>query len=144
LTREIIFAGGPNSAFHPHGAYIDAPLHRECMRYAMRVCPYLAAPTRREYLNQRAVDKISERLKQVTIIDPTLMPDRPEMFVSVMSYGRRLVPCLSGGPNPYQRPYKPYRGIEFWRHGGELSFADGVERLRAIRGLDLRALSLLL
>ena len=29
------------SALHPNGAYIDPPLHHECMRFALQTCPYL-------------------------------------------------------------------------------------------------------
>src|SRR5215472_13925800 len=36
------FVGGPLSAFHPNGAYIDLPMHHECATYALQVCPYLA------------------------------------------------------------------------------------------------------
>src|SRR5262245_10413652 len=38
------FAGGPLSAFDEHGVYIDLPCHRECIEYALQVCPYLALP----------------------------------------------------------------------------------------------------
>ena len=41
LLRGRWFLGGPMSAFHPHGAYIDPPLHHECMRFAVQTCPYL-------------------------------------------------------------------------------------------------------
>ena len=34
--------GGPLSAFHQHGAYLDTPTHGECLHYALKVCPYLA------------------------------------------------------------------------------------------------------
>jgi hypothetical protein len=42
LGSDMWLAGGPLSAFHPHGAYVDTPTHQECGNYAMRVCPYLA------------------------------------------------------------------------------------------------------
>ena len=42
LLRGRWFVGGPGSAFHERGAYIDPPMHRECVVYALKVCPYLA------------------------------------------------------------------------------------------------------
>jgi len=44
LGRWLWFVGGPRSAFDPSGYYIDLPGHRECMEFALRTCPYLAAP----------------------------------------------------------------------------------------------------
>lgn len=36
------FVGGPLCA--ENHTYTDAPMHKECAEYAMRVCPFLAAP----------------------------------------------------------------------------------------------------
>jgi hypothetical protein len=44
LWRGMWFVGGPGSALHEHGAYIDPPMHKPCAEYALKVCPYLAAP----------------------------------------------------------------------------------------------------
>ena len=45
MRRELLrgrwFVGGPMSALAPLGAYIDPPLHHECMRFALQTCPYL-------------------------------------------------------------------------------------------------------
>ena len=48
LFRGRWFVGGPASALHPRGAYIDMPIHNECKDYALQACPYLAAPAVRK------------------------------------------------------------------------------------------------
>lgn len=37
------FVGGSRCFLHPHGAFLDPPLHLECAEYALQVCPFLAA-----------------------------------------------------------------------------------------------------
>lgn len=44
LDKVIWFVGGPRSAFHGFGRYLDPPMREECATYALQVCPYLAAP----------------------------------------------------------------------------------------------------
>src|SRR5437868_4997258 len=50
LTKPMIFIGGPisvmNRVFH------DGPMHDECAKYAVKVCPYLSNPN----YKQRPVD----------------------------------------------------------------------------------------
>ncbi|MCV9964336.1 hypothetical protein OIU34_20830 [Pararhizobium sp. BT-229] len=45
LLRGRWSIGGPGSALHPDGAFLDPPMHYECAQYAVQVCPYLAMPT---------------------------------------------------------------------------------------------------
>ncbi len=45
--KPAAFVGGPKS-IESH-LFLDAPLHEECATYALRVCPYLAAPTFRTH-----------------------------------------------------------------------------------------------
>lgn len=42
LGGNVFFIGGPLSV--ESGAFTDPPMHRECARYALRVCPFLAVP----------------------------------------------------------------------------------------------------
>ena len=44
LFRGRWLVGGCLSAFACKGMFADAPLHEECVHYALQVCPYLAAP----------------------------------------------------------------------------------------------------
>lgn len=115
LLRGRWFAGGPASAFHERGAYIDMPMHDECVHYALRACPYLAAPRYGREVGQRQAE--SGKLGTV-LVDPTMIEGRPDVFVAVMAIGQKMV-----GDDPfhqYVKPKQPYRKIEFWRHGRQL------------------------
>lgn len=41
---ETWFVGGSRCFLHERGAFVDPPVHLECAEYALRVCPFLAAP----------------------------------------------------------------------------------------------------
>jgi len=45
------------------------------------------------------------------VVDPTLDPTRPKIFVAAMAVGQSYT------ENGYVVPKHPYRGLEFWRDG---------------------------
>jgi len=110
LLRGRWFLGGPMSAFHPHGAYIDPPLHHECMRFAVQTCPYLISAKYTKRIDGATLDP-SKATGVISLIDPTLDPTRPKVFVAVMAVGQTYT------DDGYVVPKHPYRGLEFWRDG---------------------------
>jgi hypothetical protein len=122
LHRGRWFVGGPLSAFHPDGCYFDTPMHADCMRYALKVCPYLAAPKYSGRLDDVKIDadKLPDTI--VGMLDPTVIPDRPEIFVAVMSIGQEVKPGHAG--RPYVRPKQRVR-YEYWLKGEQLPEAEG-------------------
>src|SRR5262252_7462676 len=78
---EQVFVGGPQSAFHPQGAYIDLPMHPDCAAYALQVCPYLAAPHYNGRLDDRTLT--AESGKVHIMLDNTVYANRPPTFVAV-------------------------------------------------------------
>lgn len=122
LHRGRWFVGGPLSAFHPEGWYFDTPMHADCMRYALRVCPYLAAPKYVGRLEDLMLDPEKLPDNVVALTDDTVIPERPELFVAVMSIGQETK--RGAAAHPYVRPKKRVR-YEYWRFGEQLSDADG-------------------
>ena len=122
LGDDMWVAGGPMSAFHPHGAYIDTPIHHECGQYALQVCPYLAVSA---YSGKADVDKLNDKFGSDTVIfvDPTVLADRPPMFVfaKISGYSR---------DNGYVHPHKPFLDIEFWNEGVKLTEEQGRDILK--------------
>ena len=132
LGRWKWFVGGPRSAFDENGWYMDLPGHRDCIEFALQVCPYLAAP---KYGGR--IDIVhAEKLGKLTpvFLDETQIPERPDVFVAVAS---TRVEVRSRGPLlPYVRPARPFLGIHYWRHGKRLSDAEGERIVRAAMGDD--------
>lgn len=105
------FVGGPLSAFDPNGSYIDPAMHYECMKYALQVCPYLAAPN----YSKRIDDKTLSDDDTTIVIDQTMMPHRPVLFVAVETteYDIKIVNPMQ----TYLRPLRPYTSIQYWQYG---------------------------
>lgn len=127
LLRLRWFVGGPLSAFHEHGTYMDPPLHRECMHYGLRVCPYLALPSYTKRIDARTVrDPEPNRI----FMDQTHIPARPVVFVCVGATGQSI--RNTGDPlSPiYVTPKRPYKAIEHWKDGRQISQAEAMALLR--------------
>jgi hypothetical protein len=129
LGRWRWLVGGPRSAFDPNGYYIDLPVHRDCGEFALATCPYLAAP---KYLGR--LDVVHPEHLPVAakvVIDETMLPDRPEVFVAVMSDRIELV---DRAPlTPYHKPAELFEW-RYWRHGREINETQALPFLRRALG----------
>lgn len=112
LLRGRWFCGGPASALHERGCYIDMPMHDDCVHYALAVCPYLAAPN---FGREVGIKKAGQIADAVVVVDPTMIEGRPPLFVAVMATGQRM---LDG--DRYVKPKRPYLKTEYWQHGKRL------------------------
>jgi hypothetical protein len=131
LLRGRWYVGGPMSAFHPAGAYSDPAIHRECARYALQVCPHMAAPA---YTNRIDIGTYADRSRAI-LIDQTQIAKRPEIYVAVMTTSAQVRPQL--GP-PYYVPKRPYLRVEYWRHGSEIAEAEAKPYLQGLEQVPPR------
>ena len=121
LLRGRWFVGGPKCAFDIHGAYLDPPMHQECVHYALLVCPYLAAPNYAKLIGRATLpaDDALSTIDQQELLSPTTADDvRPDLFVAVHARGQRLERTEYG---IIGRPFRPYIKFEYWRHGRQLT-----------------------
>lgn len=129
LHRARWFLGGPLSAFHPQGTYIDTPMLYECMVYALKVCPWLAA----KHYDKRLGDKTlkPEDAPGLVTHDPSMMHNRPALFVAVQTTRQDFhVATIAGQPMvQYVAPRRPYKQVEFWFEGEKLSHEAGLNIL---------------
>jgi hypothetical protein len=128
LMRGRWFVGGPLSAFHKFGAYFDPPMHKECMEYAMVVCPYIAIASYNAD-KRSAMDRVNNKPKDLPdtaiLIDETMIPGRPPVFVCVHARGQRIT------PNGHFVPLRPYIALQFWRHGEHITPGSAIGALYA-------------
>ena len=123
LLRGRWSVGGPASAFMADGAYFDPPMHYECYRYAMQVCPYLALPSFSKRIDAGTLKREDVEADRL-FIDNTVLAARPPVFVGVMHVGEDYQTDMFGKIGRF-KPKGPYRNIEYWRDGEELSAAEG-------------------
>ncbi len=124
LHRGRWFIGGPLSAFDPHGFYVDPPMHAECARYALQVCPYLGAPHYGRSIAGKTIAPTELEAMQSALVDFTMLPERPPLFVAVMAVEQKV--SYNEKLETYVCPVKPYRSIEYWQYGKRLPDEVGV------------------
>jgi hypothetical protein len=134
LLRGRWFIGGEKSAFsvEPRGAYIDPPMHTECAHYALRVCPYLAAPSYAKLIHGGTLrpNDPTPVIDQTAMDSPSTAAEvRPEMFVAVLARGQRFKRTLAGG---VIFPKRPYIKVEYWQHGWQLEREEGEAHCRKL------------
>lgn len=131
LLPEMWLVGGPLSAFLEQGAYNDPPMHRDCLHYALRVCPYMLLSRYGKRIDARTVKDDTARV--FINNDQAGYNDRPTFFVAVglldfetSSHGRSIT-------QPFRViPHKPFRHVEFWRDGKQYSEAEAMPIIRPI------------
>ncbi|RYC66309.1 hypothetical protein [Spirosoma sordidisoli] len=119
--------GGPLSAFHPQGMYIDAPTHYDCLHYALQVCPYLAVSKYMRRLDPRTVNP-QDLPEHVLFADPTQSDERVPFFVAVQVRGYTVLRPRLG--QRYLRPLRPYVDVQYWNDGQRLTQAYALKLLR--------------
>jgi hypothetical protein len=127
FTDGMWFVGGPRCFVHQYGAFLDPPAHVECAEYALRVCPYLAAPSYARRIDDRKLspDAIPDG---TTIVMEDIMPDdRPDVFA--LGHTDEFA-TVHQEPGQQLFIVRRWRHVEFWRHGALLN-----------SGLDPRALA---
>lgn len=138
LLRGRWFVGGPLSAFHPRGAFIDPPMHDECAHYALKVCPYLAAPRYAKEIGKVKAKAAAKNLDTAMIlVDNTMLPGRPrdDLFIAICAAD------LDVYENYNMKPKHPYITTEYWKHGQMLERLTGPALKRRIATEEQRALA---
>lgn len=130
LLRYRALVGGPLSAFFETGAYIDPPMHIECCRYALKVCPYLATPSWTKSLGTKKIKQATLDADRLILVDNTMMPDRPPLFVVAVHTKVDFVRYENSKVIQYIKPRKPYISVEYWRQGERLDDQVGEKEAK--------------
>lgn len=120
--NDVWMLGGPGSALDPRGLYNDGPMHHECGRASLRLCPYLALPAHRgmkPLAKEGVLARAVREGRALAFIDPTVDPTKPETFI----FGRvagllvRISVRPPGVPIVRFLPNRPFVEIEEWSGG---------------------------
>lgn len=130
LFRGHFLVGGPLSAFSANGRYIDPPMHRDCATYALKVCPYLAAPNYGKSIEASKIKQMTAKDQGRIFVDNTMMPGRPALFVLIGFPRIKLHKGMLANDKRGQRivgwQYVEPKGqcidVEFWQGGERLTW----------------------
>lgn len=95
------FVGGPLST--KNRTYTDAPMHKDCAEYALRACPFLAAP-------KFGYDK---KLQGYSELDPT----RPDRYGLGITSGYEVIRLGNSG---VALKAAPFVSLTWWERGQPL------------------------
>lgn len=107
LGARVAFVGGPLAMANRF--FTDLPMHRDCAVYALRVCPFIAAPK----------FAYSRSLPDDTQVSNNVSTTRPEQFG--LGVTKVYKPLVVNGEVVLQAA--PFESIEWWRHGVREAYA---------------------
>lgn len=120
---QIWLIGGPGSSFLEDGMYIDPFMHEDCGRYAVQVCPFIAAPSYLKRVEGRTL-KAEDVHDTVQVHDNQIAPPRPLFFALARTTGFSLVDPEDGSGQKYILPDRPWKDVEFWQNGNRITQAQ--------------------
>ena len=135
---QIWLVGGPGSSFLEDGMYIDPFMHEDCGRYAVQVCPFIAAPSYARRVEGRTL-KAEDVHDEAQVHDNQIAPPRPLFFALTRTSGFTLVDPQDGSGQKYILPDRPWQDVEFWQNGEPITQAQAQSIARA-GGIELREL----
>lgn len=110
LGRHLAFVGGPLS--FASRFFMDLAMHFECARYAVQVCPFIAAP------NFRYAETIREVEGTTLVISEEVESKRPDRFFIGTTRDFRVVRTSQGA---MLVKASPWERVEWWRHGAPIA-----------------------
>ena len=137
LPGQIWLVGGPGSSFLEDGMYIDPFMHEDCGRYAMQVCPFIAAPSYSRVEGRTL--KAQNVHAGVQLHDNQIAPPRPLFFAFARTSSFSLVDPQDGSGQKYILPERPWSRVEFWQNGKPITQGEALSIAQA-NGIDLSEL----
>ncbi len=120
---QMWMIGGPISAFHAEGLYIEPPAHEDCARYAVRVCPFIAAPNYARRIEAKTL-KHGAVHDMLQVHNNRAAPPRPLFFALTRTSGVALHDAADGSGQRHVEPRRPWKHVEFWRNGEPITLAE--------------------
>lgn len=107
MGARVWFVGGPLSI--ENQIFTDLPMHEDCAKYALRVCPYLALQRYRFVMSDVHLDGVTLNVNE------HVSTQRPDRFGLACTRGYRLVVFRDSGFPALQA--EPFSIVEWWHHG---------------------------
>jgi hypothetical protein len=117
---QMWLIGGPASSFLEDGMFTTPHAHEECARYAVQVCPFIAAPIYSKFIEAKTL-KAEAVHGMARVHNDQIAPPRPLFFVLARTSGIKLIDSDNGSGKKYILPRRPWKEIEFWENGEKIA-----------------------
>lgn len=118
LDAGAWFVGGMRCFTEELGAFVDPPMHEECSTFALRVCPFLAAPSYGRRIDDRTLDPSATPAATVVVRNDAMPAERPDVFGQGHVASFIVVPA---GLDFVFRPGGAWLEVRRWQRGGVAS-----------------------
>lgn len=118
------FVGGPGCFLLPNGAFLDPPNHFACAEYALRVCPYLAAPSYARRIDDRTIKPGMMPDGVAIVADAAALDARPPLFM--LGQTQRYMLLERGGSVLFTVAQHDWKLIMGWRYGEPIVIDEAV------------------
>jgi len=126
---QIWLVGGPVSSFLENGMFTTPHAHEECARYAIQVCPFLAAPNYSKLIEDKTIKPESVH-DTARFNNDQITPPRPLFFVLARTSGIKLFDPQDGSGKKYIVPRRPWKAVEFWQNGKRIAHREAEKIAR--------------
>lgn len=113
---QMWLIGGPISSFLEDGMFAAPPAHEECARYAVQVCPYIAASNYSKLIEAKTLE-IEAVHDTLDVHVDQMKPLRPLYFALARTSGIKLIETHDGSGRKHILPRRPWKEVEFWQNG---------------------------
>lgn len=128
LAAAVWFVGGSRCFMHPQGGFVDGPMHHECAVYALRVCPFLAAPSYGKRIDDRLLAPGAEPEGMGLLKVAHMLPDRPERFGLGETSNYE---AFDAGAQGWLFRAHTWDYVSWWRNGVEINAPDALPEMQS-------------
>jgi hypothetical protein len=125
---DVWFIGGPNSAYHPTGAFVDPPGKRVCLEWAARVCPFIAMGRFEGFKSVRP-----KSAGVAIAVDTGVQTGKPPYFVLARCNGYTWSPETG-----YFHPVRPWISAQHWQDGERIEVLNRPQIVKAMDAQRIR------
>jgi hypothetical protein len=127
---QMWLIGGPVSAFLEEGMFTSPHAHEDCARYAVQVCPFIAATVYSKLIEDKTL-KPGAIHETAQVHNDQITPPRPLFFALARTSSIKLIDANDGSGKKYILPRRPWKDVEFWQNGKRITQAQAAEIAQA-------------
>jgi hypothetical protein len=120
---QMWLIGGSDFWQNEDELFTAPPAHEDCARYAIQVCPYMAASNYSRLIEEKTLKPHAVH-ESLDVHNDQIRPQRPLYFTLLRTSGVKLTPAENGSDRKFIAPRRPWRDLEFWRNGQQISRAE--------------------
>ena len=120
---QMWLISGPGSSFLEDGMFTSPPAHADCARYAVQVCPFIAAPNYTKLIEDKTL-KPEAVHETAQVHNDHIAPPQPLFFALARTSGITLIDADDGSGKKYIIPRRPWDEVEFWKNGKRITQAQ--------------------